>query len=202
MKKLNSTTAILLDLDGVILDLEYDSKFWKFWLPETLALESKKSINVIKNELDLLMEKEESSLNWYDLNFWDELLTAGHRLWGFANDDFHDPADFDNAFNMVLVEDMTPAGVVRAAKAGRCYASTGLLLLGFSVEGSLVKVQLSAPCDGRFIGSGGVVLSRSENSLFEYEVGDEQYVRFEGVGEAGRIFLQPMFRDISAVSRK
>ncbi len=138
----------------------------------------------------------------YYANFWDELLTAGHRLWGFANDDFHDPADFDNAFNMVLVEDMTPAGVVRAAKAGRCYASTGLLLLGFSVEGSLVKVQLSAPCDGRFIGSGGVVLSRSENSLFEYEVGDEQYVRFEGVGEAGRIFLQPMFRDISAVSRK
>ena len=57
MKKLNSTTAILLDLDGVILNLEYDSKFWKFWLPETLALESRKSINVIKNELDLLMKK-------------------------------------------------------------------------------------------------------------------------------------------------
>ena len=74
MKKLNSTTAILLDLDGVILNLEYDSKFWKFWLPAALALESRKSINVIKNELDLLMEKEESSLNWYDLNFWDELL--------------------------------------------------------------------------------------------------------------------------------
>ncbi|SVD05392.1 uncharacterized protein METZ01_LOCUS358246, partial [marine metagenome] len=39
MKKLNSTTAILLDLDGVILNLEYDSKFWNVWLPETLALE-------------------------------------------------------------------------------------------------------------------------------------------------------------------
>jgi hypothetical protein len=35
--------------------------------------------------------------------FWDELLTAGHRLWGYADDDFHDPSDFDNAFNMVLV---------------------------------------------------------------------------------------------------
>ena len=28
----------------------------------------------------------------YYADFWDELLTAGHRLWGFANDDFHDPA--------------------------------------------------------------------------------------------------------------
>lgn len=32
---------------------------------------------------------------------WDELLTAGHRLWGYANDDFHDPDDFGNAWNMV-----------------------------------------------------------------------------------------------------
>ena len=26
--------------------------------------------------------------------FWDRLLSAGHRLWGFASDDFHDPDDF------------------------------------------------------------------------------------------------------------
>jgi hypothetical protein len=131
----------------------------------------------------------------YYADFWDELLSAGHRLWGFANDDFHDPGDFDNAFNMVLVDELSPAGVIRAAKAGRCYASTGLLLLGFVVDGTLVKVELSAPCEGRFIGPGGVVLSRSENTTFEYEVGDEAYVRFEGEGEAGRIFLQPLFRD-------
>ena len=62
----------------------------------------------------------------YYADFWDELLTAGHRLWGFANDDFHDPDDFDNAFNMVLVEEASPAGVIAAAKAGRSYASTGI----------------------------------------------------------------------------
>ncbi len=44
----------------------------------------------------------------YDV-FWDQLLTAGHRLWGFANDDFHAPEDFDNAFNMVLAEENTAA---------------------------------------------------------------------------------------------
>jgi len=30
-------------------------------------------------------------------DFWNELLTAGHRLWGVANDDFHDPDDFEKS---------------------------------------------------------------------------------------------------------
>ena len=63
----------------------------------------------------------------YDV-FWDQLLTAGHRIWGFANDDFHAPEDFDNAFNMVLAEENTAAAIIAAVKQGRSYATTGLLL--------------------------------------------------------------------------
>jgi 5'-nucleotidase len=74
MKKFNSTTAILSDLDGVILDLKYDIKFWQVWLPETLAAKSKKSIDILKEELSLLMKNQEATLQWYDLNYWDELL--------------------------------------------------------------------------------------------------------------------------------
>jgi putative hydrolase of the HAD superfamily len=74
MKKLNSTTAILLDLDGVILDLKYDIKFWQAWLPETLAAQSKKSIEILKEDLSLLMKNQQATLKWYDLNYWDELL--------------------------------------------------------------------------------------------------------------------------------
>jgi len=76
MKKLNSTTAILSDLDGVILDLKYDSKFWQIWLPDILAKQSKKSIEVLKKELSLLMKNQEATLKWYDLNYWDELLNV------------------------------------------------------------------------------------------------------------------------------
>lgn len=125
--------------------------------------------------------------------FWDELLTAGHRLWGFANDDFHDPEDFDNAFNMVLVEEVTPQAVVAAAKRGRCYASTGLLLQSVAEEDGRIVVEVDAPCAGAFVGPGGVKLAESEGMRFEYRAGEEAYVRFEGEGETGRIFLQPMF---------
>lgn len=126
--------------------------------------------------------------------FWDELLTAGHRLWGYANDDFHDLEDFGNAFNMVLVDEISPAAVIEAAKAGRCYASTGILLEEVTVEGGEIAVEVNADCVGRFVGPGGAQLSIGEGTRFTYVAGEESYVRFEAEGEAGRIFLQPMFR--------
>ena len=72
MTKFNSTTAILSDLDGVILDLNYDMKFWQDWLPDALALSSGKTRSEIKAELVAMMKNQEASLNWYDLNYWDE----------------------------------------------------------------------------------------------------------------------------------
>ena len=74
MTKFNSTTAILSDLDGVILDLNYDMKFWTDWLPNTLALETGKSSAEVKADIKSMMSDQEASLNWYDLNYWDELL--------------------------------------------------------------------------------------------------------------------------------
>ena len=127
--------------------------------------------------------------------FWDELLTAGHRLWGYANDDFHDPEDFANAFNMVLVEEKTAAAVVAAAKAGRSYASTGLLLNSVVVEEQHIQIEVDAPCTGSFIGPEGRVLAESTGTQFSYRAGDEVYVRFEAQGDTGRIFLQPMWLD-------
>jgi hypothetical protein len=127
--------------------------------------------------------------------FWDELLTAGHRLWGYANDDFHDPDDFGNAFNMVLVDEISPSAVIKAAKSGRCYASTGILLDEIRVEGEHITVQVNTECEGRFVGPGGSVLASSDGTKFEYSAGDEDYVRFEAEGVAGRIFLQPMFSE-------
>ena len=50
MVKLNSTTAILSDLDGVILDLSYDIKFWELWLPEHVADQTNQSIEKIPSK--------------------------------------------------------------------------------------------------------------------------------------------------------
>lgn len=74
MAKLNSTTAILLDLDGVILDQSYDGKFWQAWLPEYVAQQKGQPLEEVKVEIQLKIDNQQGNLNFYDLNYWDELL--------------------------------------------------------------------------------------------------------------------------------
>ena len=76
MVKLNSTTAILSDLDGVILDLAYDIKFWELWLPEQVANQTDKSIEETKAKIMAEIDIQRGTLNFYDLNYWDDLLNV------------------------------------------------------------------------------------------------------------------------------
>ena len=74
MVKLNSTTAILSDLDGVILDLSYDIKFWELWLPEHVANQTNQSIEKTQAKIQAEIDTQRGTLNFYDLNYWDDLL--------------------------------------------------------------------------------------------------------------------------------
>jgi putative hydrolase of the HAD superfamily len=76
MIKLNSTTAILSDLDGVILNLDYDIKFWESWLPEHVASQSNRSLKEIKIQIQAEIDAQRGTLNFYDLNYWDDLLNV------------------------------------------------------------------------------------------------------------------------------
>ena len=76
MVKLNSTTAILSDLDGVILNLNYDIKFWEFWLPEHVASQSNQNLEEIKTKIQAEIDIQRGTLNFYDLNYWDDLLNV------------------------------------------------------------------------------------------------------------------------------
>lgn len=130
---------------------------------------------------------------------WDEALTAGYRLWGYGNDDFHDPEDFGNAWTMVQVEETSAAAIVASARAGHCYATTGLYLEDLAVDDGSMRVELSAPADGRFVGPGGQVLGRGTGRRFAHAFCGEAYARFEAEGETGRLFLQPAFHTEAGV---
>ena len=74
MVKLNSTTAILSDLDGVILNIDYDIKFWESWLPEYISSQSSLTEDEAKAEILSKIDLQRGTLNFYDLNYWDDLL--------------------------------------------------------------------------------------------------------------------------------
>ena len=76
MIKLNSTTAILSDLDGVILNLEYDIKFWELWLPEHVASQLNQNLEEVKTKIRAEIDAQRGTLNFYNLNYWDDWLNV------------------------------------------------------------------------------------------------------------------------------
>ena len=149
-------------------------------------------IEVYNGHYGTLRKRAEGCTPCYT-HLWDELLTAGLQLWGYANEDFHDPPDFNHAFTVVLVDDPTPEAILRAAKAGRCYATTGLALDRITVSDGHVTVTTAAGCTGRFIGPAGRTLREGRGRRFEYTVTNESYVRFEAAAGHAQLFCQPLF---------
>lgn len=78
----------------------------------------------------------------YALDKWDQLLSYGRRIWGFANDDSHKECDECGlGWNTVYVREKTVAAVVSALQAGRFYASTGVVISDISVEGNVIRLK-------------------------------------------------------------
>jgi hypothetical protein len=125
---------------------------------------------------------------------WDALLTQGLRVWGFANDDSHNPSDFGLTATVANVPDRSAASLMNALMEGRFYSTTGLLLESVSLTGDEIKVRLDSEAMGRFIGPGGRLLNGAQGRAFSWRTSGEDYVRFEAEGAAGRMFLQPFFQ--------
>ena len=70
------------------------------------------------------------------LDRWDMLLSQGRRVWGFANDDAHKPIDRGLSWNAVQCDSRKPAHIVRALRAGRFFASTGVHVKSIGVDGA------------------------------------------------------------------
>lgn len=169
-----------------------DKDYWT--LPRILALPRRPDgIEVFNGHYSTERMRRKGGNPLY-ADVWDELLTRGWRIWGFANDDFHEPEDFSNAFDMVSPREPTPRGILEAARSGRFYGTTGLLLKGLEFDGGVLSVRTETPAEGRFLGPGGRVLSAASGTDFRHGLSGEAYVRFEAEGDKGRLFLQPYHR--------
>lgn len=66
--------TVLLDMDGTLLDLAFDSHFWQKLVPETVSEQR----NIPLDEANQLIAREyhavQHTLNWYCLDFWSERL--------------------------------------------------------------------------------------------------------------------------------
>jgi hypothetical protein len=127
---------------------------------------------------------------------WDRLLSAGKRIWGFANDDAHRPHQIGRGWNVVRARQHTAEAIIEALRAGSFYASCGVRIDAIECDGPVVRVR-SADADridvyglyGRRVGwaDGG-------NLTFDATDVDGPYIRVECLGRGGRAaWTQPMF---------
>lgn len=137
---------------------------------------------------------------------WDAALTAGKRVWGFGNDDFHTVRDFHHAWNMALVREETRAGVLDALRHGSLYVSNGASFESIRADGDWIVAtchpdSLFTDVDKtfRFISAGGQVrqVQTGKNPVAAYKAqGDERYIRVELALSWGMAaFSQPFFWD-------
>jgi len=74
MIKWNNIETILLDMDGTLLDLNFDNHFWLEFVPQRYAEQNKLTIEQAKKQLVPQFKEMEGKLEWYCLDYWSEVL--------------------------------------------------------------------------------------------------------------------------------
>ena len=66
--------TVLLDMDGTLLDLNFDNHFWKEFVPLKFAQQNGLSIISAKQQLEPQFKSMEGKLEWYCLDYWSHVL--------------------------------------------------------------------------------------------------------------------------------
>ena len=67
-------STVLLDMDGTLLDLHFDTHFWLDHLPKVYAQKNQITEQQTEQVMRPIFENNAGSLNWYCVNFWSEQL--------------------------------------------------------------------------------------------------------------------------------
>ena len=134
-----------------------------------------------------------------NVRLWDELLTAGKRVWGIATDDFHfaliSPGHGWVCVQVSEDESVNWQLIVERLKTGAFYASTSPSFERLElVDGTLTVHAVSWTNSLRVIGPGGHILHSEDGSKLQWRpIPDLTYFRVEAVCGIKRAWSQPFY---------
>ena len=99
---------------------------------------------------------------------WDDLLTRGFALSGFAVDDTHQMHDFGAGVTVVKTSDFSAAGIMKALVEGTFYATTGPAIEEFSVDDDVVTIRTDPAWQVGFVAtasSGSSVIADEDKTV-------------------------------------
>ena len=66
--------TVLLDMDGTLLDLHFDSFFWREHVPQKYAEKHDLELEDAKSTLFPIFRNKEGTIDWYCVDYWSETL--------------------------------------------------------------------------------------------------------------------------------
>ena len=69
-----SIDTVLLDMDGTLLDRNFDDRFWLEHVPGVYAARRSMPLGKAREELFRVYAAQEGTLNWRDIDYWSEKL--------------------------------------------------------------------------------------------------------------------------------
>lgn len=66
--------TVLLDMDGTLLDLNFDNHFWQEFVPLRYAQKNVMSLDQAKRHLEPQFKSMRGRLEWYCLDYWSDVL--------------------------------------------------------------------------------------------------------------------------------
>jgi putative hydrolase of the HAD superfamily len=66
--------TVLLDMDGTLLDLNFDNHFWLEFVPQRFAEKNNLTVGQAKQQLLPQFKAIEGTLEWYCLDYWSDIL--------------------------------------------------------------------------------------------------------------------------------
>lgn len=127
--------------------------------------------------------------------YWDEMLGNGHKLWGVAVDDGHQPYHHCKGWVMVNAENNVDA-ILDALKNGSFYSSTGPVIKDFYIADGKAHVEAAEECSRIWFCADKHPAKQFENvSDAEIELNDS-YVYIRAVvmdKDSNRAWTNPIF---------
>jgi hypothetical protein len=181
---------------------------WAFGAAELLQIQNDRLLEIYNGHPQVHNRGAGGSPGMEEI--WDELLSAGKRIYGIAVDDAHhfqgefapDRANPGRGWVDVRARALEPGAIMQALEAGSFYASTGVVLEDIVVSPTTLEIRITPRGDFRytttFIGDGGVVLDRVHGLEATFDLGSRRdtlsYVRARVDDSGGyQAWVQPVF---------
>tara|TARA_R110001583_G_scaffold6499_2_gene32818 strand:+ start:4673 stop:5344 length:672 start_codon:yes stop_codon:yes gene_type:complete len=180
---------VLLDMDGTLLDLHYDSHFWIEFVPQQYALQHQLSIEQATQYVFAQYKKVWGTLPWYCYDYW--TVTLGLDIHQLQHQNKHKIKWREDTLwflkklkeldkKVVILTNAHPSGLVLKDQQTQLLSYVDLAIsshdIGYEKENSLfwkeVKVQLDTDFSRTiFIDDSEKILAAAQSAGVEYLVG-------------------------------